>query len=507
MTSILRFLAGLSLVGGALSVGACGDDDSSGDASTGGSATGGKVAGGAPTGGAAPSGGTGGSTGGRAPTGGASTGGIGGSGGDAGGVDSGGSDSGGSAGDGVGGEGGDAGGDTGGFAGVPSEPSGEPLLERPVNDGYACELSEPLVQLELPWAGAAFVGGDSPVLFWSEPESAKIVGASFADGELGTPYTIRDTEGGVAPPSVARNGARITLAWPEFDYSGPETEYSLMIAQVDANGAVLTAAHALPGTQGEPGSVEITAAGDGYGLVWREGTATTNTLKFVRLDAEGAPLGTPKVLAEAQTIQLSDLLALEDGFAVAFGQWVNDAYGVYYLGLDAEGSPYRAPVPLGQWDAALTRRGDRVLAAWTHRSGDLSGDIDARYAVNLRLGWFDERGRPVGETYDLQAPELDRENVHPAWVDFGDDLGLAWSHGSVIYICAGCIPDNHVEFVVLDGETLEPKSEVVSIENALTNGGLMSSSLAASGNDVTVVTSITYHTSAEGASAAIACTP
>jgi hypothetical protein len=496
MTSLVRILTGVSLIGGALAVGACGDDDSDGGSSTGGSAstTGGKAAsGGAPSsGGVAPSGGKGGSTGGNTPAGGSGpTGGKAASGGSGG--DAGGSDSGGSAGDG-------AGGDTGGFAGVPSEPEGPPLLERPVADGYDCELSQPFALFDLDWDGGDVAGGAAPWLFWSAPDTEAVVGAALNDGALGTPHTVHDPAAAnyTAPPSVARNGERITLVWPQADDMGVQRP---MLAQVDADGEVVTAAHALPGSV-ESGTLAITAAGDGYGLVWTEReTETSSSLKFVRLDADSNPVGTPKVLAQEEWLYAVDLVGLDDGFGVAYGHGYGTNDTVRYLGFDADGDAYRDSVPFAYSDVALIRRGDRVLAAWTRGTGDPGESL----AVTLRVGWFDDRGNPVGDTYDVQAAKVDEENVDPAWVEFGDDLGLAWSRGSVIYICAGCIPDNHVEFVVLDGDTLQRKSDVVSVENSETVGGLMGSRLSASGDDVTVVSSVTYHTNAEGASSIISC--
>lgn len=513
MTSLLRILTGVSLIGGALAVGACGDDDSDGGSSTGGSAstTGGKAAsGGAPsTGGVAPSGGKGGSTGGSAPTGGKAA--SGGSGGDAGG-----SDAGGSAGDGAGGngeggsgeggsgEGGSAegGGDTGGFAGVPSEPEGAPLLERPVTDGYDCELTRPLTLFDLDWDGGDVAAGPNPWLFWSAPDTEAVVGAALNDGALGAPHTVHDpaATNSTAPPSVARNGDRITLVWPQSDNTGAQRP---MLAQVDADGDVVTEAHALSGSV-ESGTIAIAASGDGYGLVWTEReTETSSSLKFVRLDADSNPVGTPKVLATEEWLYVVDLVGLDDGFGVVYGQSYGTNDTVRYLGFDADGDAYRDAVPFAYSDVTLARRGDRVLAAWTRATGDPFESV----AVTLRVGWFDDRGNPVGATFDVQTPVLDQENVDPAWVELGDDLGLAWSRGSVIYICAGCIPDDHVEFVVLDGETLQPKSEVVSIENPETNGGLMSSRLSASGEDVTIVSSVTYHVSAEAASSVVSCSP
>jgi hypothetical protein len=388
-------------------------------------------------------------------------------------------------------------------AGVPPEPQGAPLLERPITDGYHCAISEPFAKLELPWDGGRLLGGASPSLFWKEQETGSVLGAEFEDGVVGTPFSLRDaTNGGVGWPAVARNGDLVTVVWTEFQYTEPDITYALMSAQVNSSGQVITPAHALSGTANSPGTVAIAAFGDGYGVAWSELSQDSSRLMFARMDAGGDLVGAPEVLSEAPTIIVDGLVALDDGFGVAFRNWGEKQYPMRYLGLDAEGKPYRAPVPFSDSSVALIRRGDRVLAAWEHSSGKGNSR-----AVNLRVGWFDDRGSPVGKTYDLQAPVPDQENVSPAWVELRDDLGLVWSRGSIIYICAGCIPDNHLEFVVLDGETLQPKSEVVTIENSATIGGLLGSTLASDGSDVTVVTSVTYHTNAEGASATITCTP
>ena len=109
--------------------------------------------------------------------------------------------------------------------------------------------------------------------------------------------------------------------------------------------------------------------------------------------------------------------------------------------------------------------------------------------------------------YDLQAPIEDRESVQPFWVEVGDDVGLLWADGSIIYICGGCVPNHSLKFVVLDGEDFTPRSNVVEVVNTLPSGGLLSPATARSGDDLLVVSSVTYHTSAEGASATIRCAP
>jgi hypothetical protein len=108
--------------------------------------------------------------------------------------------------------------------------------------------------------------------------------------------------------------------------------------------------------------------------------------------------------------------------------------------------------------------------------------------------------------YDLQAPVKDREAVQPTWVEMGDDVGLLWAEGGIIYICAGCVPDHSLKLVVLDGQSFAPQSNVVELVNPLPSGGLLSPATVPIGDELLVVSTVTYHTSGEGASAALRCT-
>jgi hypothetical protein len=87
----------------------------------------------------------------------------------------------------------------------------------------------------------------------------------------------------------------------------------------------------------------------------------------------------------------------------------------------------------------------------------------------------------------------------------GDDVGLLWGDGSIIYVCAGCAPNHSQKFVVLDGQSFIPQSNVVELLNTFPSGGLLSSAAARSGDDFLVVSTLTFHTWGEGASGAIRC--
>jgi hypothetical protein len=154
---------------------------------------------------------------------------------------------------------------------------------------------------------------------------------------------------------------------------------------------------------------------------------------------------------------------------------------------------------------SLFVRGDQVLAAWSVVSAGSSFEAQDA-ATTIRLGRFDADGKRQGPLFDLQAPVRDRESIQPFWVGMGDDVGLLWAEGSIIYICAGCVPDHSLKLVVLDGEDFTPRSKAVELPNTLPNGGLLSPETARLGDDLLIVSTVTYHTSAEGASGTIRCT-
>ena len=493
---------------------ACGDDSSEGDATGGRAGSGGQASGGSAgkgtTGGQAPGGGASnaGASSGGTTSGGSATAGSAGS--DAGSTNGGASageggspGEGGSGGDDPGGEGGTGEGGDGGFAGVPQEPEEQALLDLPPGTQYDCSVTRELELLNLDWRQSTVLAGESPSLVYSKELPSELVWSTLGiDGALGVPNVVHAAQNNwLSYLTAARGADRTTIVWAE---SGTEPLTKLQLAQVDADGDVVTAAHPLIASTFEQSQPKLISAGDGYALLWSEQLDEQATLKFARLDAAGALVGTPKTLAQGTTLYAGTLIAAGSSFAATYSDFT-DKYRTHYLALDAEGEPHRAPVLLGSnyiTNASLLSRGERVLAAWTVFSG---GYENQDISLNVRIGWFDRRGNPVGATYDLQKPVVHEENVEPSWVEFGDDLGLVWAKGGVIYVCAGCIPDNHLEFVVLDGESLAPLSNVVRLDNSETNGGLRRPEVVVSGSDLLLIPSITYHVSAEGGTATLRC--
>jgi hypothetical protein len=159
----------------------------------------------------------------------------------------------------------------------------------------------------------------------------------------------------------------------------------------------------------------------------------------------------------------------------------------------------------GGGELALTALdGGGFIAAWA--AGDW-GDTDTStgaysvvYAQRLTASG-EPQGAPV--LFDAQADEVDQ--VEPSFARWGSSIALFWARGSHIYFCAGCIPDHSVSMVLIDPATLNPRSNVVTIDPPET-GGLLQRHVAAAGEDTLLMTvGIQFHVHSEPGLAALRC--
>jgi hypothetical protein len=520
LTSVLFLISPLALIGcdGSSSNVAPAEDsgveagiDSGNRGGGGGTTSGGGSSGNAGTGGSSGNAGTGGRSGsaGTGGSGGASTGGGGGTGG--GGVGGSGGSGAGSV-DGSAGSGGTSGsGGSGIFdSGVPKGDAGgpdrgdagAPLLDQPAEDVYTCSVTRSMSKLGInPWSAPVLLPSDNGgYLARGEGLStSKLVWSTIlADGTLGAPKTVHDVSSdSLHGLTAAALDDRITLVWAASDDS------RLSVAQVDRTGSIVTAPRALTQSGMQETQPKLIASGAGYALAWVQSDGTTSQIKFARLDVSGSLASTPVVLARGSA-NLASLVALDEGFALAYSELASGKFRPRYAAFDAAGNLYRAVIDLGSDGHAggLLRRGERVFAAWTENSGSYA---NSQVATTVRIGRLDLRGNLL-DSYPLQAPMWHQQNVNPQFIVLGEDLGLMWSQGKIIYICAGCVPDNHIKFVILSGTDFRRRSEVLDMAPPpATNGGLLEPQAAGQLDSLLLVSSITYHVSAEGGSANIAC--
>jgi hypothetical protein len=413
----------------------------------------------------------------------------------------------------------DSGSGPGGTGGAGAVDPGGPLLDRPSGDEFDCSVSRPIAPLNMTWAGFSLVPGaqgaklaavlvDHNNIDPNQPSNSVTWSSLGPDGTLSSPTVVSArTNRFLSTVTAASGPEKSTIVWSETD----GTSYSLNSVQVDASGAVVTPASVLatPSRDAEP---KIVRAGSGYALLWLEGNDSSAKLSFGLLDETGKLASGPVVLAQGPYLAVGTIVSIGDHFVVSYADYQFRESGLVsrLLVLGADGNALGPPIafensaPTGFAPSApnLFVRGNQVLAAWSTLSGSVETE-DA--ATTIRVARFDANGARQGPMYDLQAPVKDREAVQPLWIEMGDDVGLLWADGSIIYICGGCVPNHSLKLVVLDGEKFTPQSKVLELVNPLPAGGLLSPDAVRTGDELLVVSTVTYHTSGEGASGTIRC--
>ena len=332
------------------------------------------------------------------------------------------------------------------------------------------------------------------------------------DGTLGALTEVgRVPNPGSASVAAASSGETSAIVWGGDPSDGPE--HSLNSLQVNASGEVVTEASVLA-LGGRSAAPEIVRTRSGYALLWMDGEQTFAKLTFALLDENAKLASAPVVIAEGQSLTAGTIAPIADHFVVSYmdDQYYDAGTASRLLVLDSDGSVLGPPITLEASPTtgmsvtvpALHVRGNQVLAAWSVTRGDNSVEVQEA-ATTIRVARFDANGERQGPMYDVQAPVNDREAVQAWWVEVGDDVGLLWSDGSIIYSCGGCILNHSLKFVVLDGQTFLPQSNVVELVNPLLPGGLWHPRTAPVGDELLVVSTLEHLTAIEGVSAAIQC--
>ena len=148
----------------------------------------------------------------------------------------------------------------------------------------------------------------------------------------------------------------------------------------------------------------------------------------------------------------------------------------------------------------LLVRGGKAYATFTETFS--TGGFDAQDAATIaRLAVIE--GYDV-KLYGLQAPVEDKAAVTPSLQLIDGKLGLLWSYGEIIYICAGCITDYDLHLVLLDPDTLDPVSnEALQVQ---TGHGFTSPRGVLVDGKLLTTTQLDFHALSFPASGTFACT-
>ncbi len=412
---------------------------------------------------------------------------------------------GGAGGSGAGGSGG-SGGDGGSGAGS-VDPT--PILERPAVISHDCTEERPLthdgaiashIEGLISVGGEFFVTHESEILTLSKVDLAGDISDSIE--LVSEAFTSRRST------TLAHGGDLVTI-WTE---TGDGER--LVFARVNTGLELVEGPTEIDGTASPNASIATAiSTPDGIAMLYGGLVGTEMELRFVMLGEDGAPTSEPVVitnLGESYGASASAALTNDGAIAVTYSAGTLES-SVYFVVLDADGTPRFEPRRISRKasDTSSSRLsftprnnliavGDAVLVAYMEENLDY---VTSTGHVLVRIAEVDAEGNAA--LHALQAPVEGQEDMYPTFVSFEDRVGLAWTTGSIIWICGGCIGDHDMHFVLLDPQTLVPSSEVATHLH-MTNGAI-TPLLAVDGEDIATAANLDFHASTLGATGAMRC--
>lgn len=383
------------------------------------------------------------------------------------------------------------------------------VLEEESSGAYDCSVATPTRLLNVPsgFDSAATRVGDTVWTARGEYSSGEVSTLNLS--QLARDATLQNTTlvGSGTDSGDSFSGTQI-VATPSalliFSQGYSEGE-NLQLAVVSLEGEVLRMAAALDALGSSVERYLVAVGSDDVALLWTD--YSDRSLRFVRLSFDGVLEGEPELVQQGDPVSLGAITQTAKGYLFSYE---TEAQAQRFVRPIDKVGTLGAAVSLGQLPAgpyashSMLARGNEVLLAWTDEGGSWDGMDTSRTTVLSRL---DLEGERMTDDVRVQTPKVNVEHVDPRLLERDGDVGLLWSEGSVIYFCSGCMPDHRLRFVMLDGETLSPASDTLSLLNPASQGGLISPVGWWRGDDLSVVAAVGYHTSGEGAAATIRCVP
>lgn len=404
---------------------------------------------------------------------------------------------------------GDAGADS--DAGAGDEYSGVeevPLLERASTAAYACEVSTAAKLLHVPSGFDASLTLASDVAWYARGESPDVGDYSLELSALAPDGSIATTTSLGSSPSETFSRAQVVATpsqlWVFSERYGSSA--SLTLAKASLAGERIQFAKPIDGTD-DVGVYNVAVGTDGVAILFSRNGGDAPGLYFATLDFDGNLVGDAQLVESGvDSVAPGAITATSDGYLFSYVIGYMPA-ALYVRSVDQAGTvgervPFADSPNDLDYKQALLNRGDEILFAWTDTGGTWDNSDLNRTTILSRLSL---EGTRLAQDVRVQTPVTNQERVEPQLIPRGDDIGLLWSEGSVIYFCAGCMPDNQLDFVMLDGATLSPASDVVTLTNPAEQGGLITPAGVWQGDSLTVVAAVGYHVNGEGAAGALEC--
>ncbi|HEY5957776.1 MAG TPA: hypothetical protein VIV60_14530, partial [Polyangiaceae bacterium] len=285
---------------------------------------------------------------------------------------------------------------------------------------------------------------------------------------------------------------------------------NIVYARFAADGTVEVPITSLTSAAGNNTGLVVAPANDGFGILWGARLDNKSDLDFATMRFDGTFENPPGlVVSSSDWTEPAALVATNRGFLASYAQSGMTGGGNYVLAIAPDGAVGAATaLSTTDWYSvngrhSLLWRGTEALLAWSRMEGTSDDERLGSTIMLTRLGADAQR---LADDLRVSAWVRSQDNRDPKLFARGNDVGLTWSQGSVIYICAGCMPDNHLEFVIFDGTSFAPKSALRKMTNPATAGGLISPTIAQQGNDIITASVVGYHTSSELAAGTFTCT-
>jgi hypothetical protein len=398
---------------------------------------------------------------------------------------------------------------------IPTDPT--PILEREPMLTHDCEETRAMASA----VGATFGRSEALVTVGSEHfvlrSTETLALASIAlDGTLGDEVVLEPEEFTFAAATSVVVGTDVATVWTHngttLRYARVDDALGTVVAPRDTgiSGEYLSTAAMIP-----------SAAGDGVALFFGESDGTgQSSLRFVTLDADGEPTAEPVEVVDAGQVYgmvpTSAAATADGGYAVAYtlGDYLESE--VFFVILEADGTPRFAPRRISSAAGeglrstltGLPRRsllpvGDDYWVAYMESVSDPDPEV-MMGSVVIKLAIVDGEGQ--GESHLLQAPVEGRNNLWPSFIELDDRVGVMWTSGTIIWICAGCIADNDLEFVLLDPEAVVPASNVATQVHPEPNG-IVAPIGEFVGADMLTASSLDFHAITLPATGSLRCEP
>lgn len=402
--------------------------------------------------------------------------------------------------------------DSGGSQGDGGNVEAKALLDGESTGAYACEVRTEAMLLDVPSGfDAALVGVGDTV--WYARGEAPSDGSGSSSLELST-LGLDATLGEAIPlgssefdsfysTQIAATPAGLLIFTLRFGTGGAE----LYLAAVTNEGVVNHSVAVIEGIANTVDNYALSVGSDEVALLYSSQEDSSNVLYYATLDFEGTLLGEPKLVRRTPDgIYPGAITATSQGYLFSYvmgyhpsSLFVQSVEGAKALGAEI---PIATNPNLLSPAHSMLVHDSEVLFAWTDTGGSWDNSDLHRTTMLSRL---DSEGKRATKDVRVQRPVASQERVSPKLLEHDGSVGLLWSEGSVFYICAGCMPDNHLNFVMLDGATLAPSSETLTLTNPASDGGLIAPVGVWRGDDLSVVAAVAYHTSGEGAAGTITC--